>query len=78
MLCITEWGRFSERSIDMNTTSARLLAAKVAELIETASIFQSCYGKDYCMKPGSPRLCRNRWRCWVVFETNLTSMTGKH
>lgn len=38
----------------MNTALARLVAAKVAELIEIASIFQSCYGKDYQMKPGSP------------------------
>ena len=38
----------------MNTARARLLAAKTAELIEMASIFQSCYGKDYRMKPGSP------------------------
>lgn len=39
----------------MNTIIARHLSAKIAELIELASIFQSRYGKDYTMKPGSPR-----------------------
>ena len=38
----------------MNTVLARQLAARVAELIELASIFQCRYGKDYCLKPGSP------------------------
>jgi hypothetical protein len=38
----------------MNTATARHLAAKVAELIEYASIFQARYGKQYRMKPGSP------------------------
>lgn len=38
----------------MDTTLARHLAARVAELIELASIFQCRYGKDYRLKPGSP------------------------
>lgn len=38
----------------MNTTRARHMAARVAELIELASIFQCRYGKDYRLKPGSP------------------------
>ncbi len=38
----------------MNTVMARHLAAKIAELIELSSIFQSRYGKDYRLKPGSP------------------------
>jgi hypothetical protein len=38
----------------MNTQTARELAAKVAQLIEQASIFQALYGKGYHMKPGSP------------------------
>ena len=54
----------------MNTTSARLLAAKVAELIEAASIFQACYGKDYCMKPGSPI------QAWELYQTMLNQQTA--
>jgi len=38
----------------MNTTTARQLSAKIAELIELASIFQARYGKQYRIKPGSP------------------------
>ena len=38
----------------MNTANARQIAAKIAELIEFASIFQARYGKQYRMKPGSP------------------------
>ncbi len=38
----------------MNTTMAQVLATKAAQLIELTSIFQSQYGKDYRMKPGSP------------------------
>lgn len=38
----------------MDTTMAQALAAKSAQLIEFTSIFQSQYGKDYRMKPGSP------------------------
>jgi len=38
----------------MNTVTARQLSAKIAELIEFASIFQVRYGKQYRMKPGSP------------------------
>jgi hypothetical protein len=38
----------------MNATTARQLAAKIAELIEFASIFQARYGKQYRLKPGSP------------------------
>lgn len=54
----------------MNTTSARLLAAKVAELIETASIFQSCYGKDYRMQPGSPT------QAWDLYHAMLSQQTA--
>ncbi len=46
----------------MNTARARLLAAKVAELIEITSIFQSCYGKNYRMKPGSPA------QAWELYQ----------
>ncbi len=38
----------------MNTTTARSLASRIAELIEITSIFQARYGKQYRMKPGSP------------------------
>jgi hypothetical protein len=38
----------------MNTSMAHELAVKSAQLIELTSIFQSQYGKDYRMKPGSP------------------------
>lgn len=38
----------------MNTVMARHIAAQIAELLELTSIFQTCYGKDYTMKPGSP------------------------
>ena len=38
----------------MNTAMAHQLAVKAARLIELTSIFQSQYGKDYRMKPGSP------------------------
>ncbi len=38
----------------MNTVMARHIAAQIAELIELSSIFQTRYGKDYQMKPGSP------------------------
>jgi len=38
----------------MNTAMAQMLATKTAQLIELTSIFQSQYGKDYRMKPGSP------------------------
>ena len=54
----------------MNTAIARLLAAKVAELIEMASIFQSCYGKDYRMKPGSPT------QAWDLYQTILNQQTA--
>ena len=54
----------------MNTAFARLLAAKVAELMETASIFQSCYGKDYRMKPGSPT------QAWDLYQTMLNQQTA--
>ena len=54
----------------MNTAIARLLAAKVAELIEMASIFQSCYGKDYRMKPGSPT------QAWDLYQAMLNQQTA--
>ena len=54
----------------MNTTRARLLAAKVAELIENVSIFQSCYGKDYRMKPGSPT------QAWDLYQSILNQQTA--
>jgi hypothetical protein len=54
----------------MNTTHARLLAVKVAELIEMASIFQSCYGKDYRMKPGSPP------QAWDLYQAMLSQQTA--
>ncbi len=54
----------------MNTALARLLAAKVAELIETASIFQSCFGKDYRMKPGSPT------QAWDLYKAMLNQQTA--
>ena len=54
----------------MNTAIARLLAAKVAELIEMASIFQSCYGKDYRMKPGSPT------QAWDLYQSILNQQTA--
>jgi hypothetical protein len=54
----------------MNTARARLLAGKVAELIETASIFQSCYGKDYRMKPGSPT------QAWDLYQAMLNQQTA--
>ena len=54
----------------MKTANARLVAAKVAELIETASIFQSCYGKDYRMKPGSPT------QAWDLYQTMLNQQTA--
>jgi hypothetical protein len=54
----------------MNTTHARLVAAKVAELIEMASIFQSCYGKDYQMKPGSPA------QAWDLYQSILNQQTA--
>lgn len=38
----------------MKTSTARELVGKIAELIEFTSAFQCHYGKDYCMKPGSP------------------------
>lgn len=38
----------------MNTSTARSMAAEIAQLIELASIFQARYGKQYRMKPGSP------------------------
>jgi hypothetical protein len=53
----------------MNTARARLLAAKVAELIETTSIFQSCYGKNYRMKPGSPT------QAWDLYHAMLNQQT---
>jgi len=54
----------------MKTANARLVATKVAELIETASIFQSCYGKDYRMKPGSPT------QAWDLYQTMLNQQTA--
>ena len=54
----------------MNTALSRLLAAKVAELIEMASIFQSCYGKDYRMKPGSPQ------QAWDLYQAMLNQQTA--
>jgi hypothetical protein len=48
---------------DMNTTTARHLAARVTELIEQVSMFQARYGKDYCMKPGSPD------EAWTLHQT---------
>lgn len=54
----------------MNTARARLLAAKVAELIESVSIFQSCYGKDYRMKPGSPT------QAWDLYQSILNQQTA--
>jgi hypothetical protein len=38
----------------MQTATARQIAAKCAELIELASIFQARYGKNYRITPGSP------------------------
>lgn len=54
----------------MNTALARHLAAKVAELIETASIFQSYYGKDYHMKPGSPA------EAWELYQRMINQQTA--
>lgn len=54
----------------MNTALARHLAAKVAELIELASIFQSCYGKNYQMKPGSPE------RAWELYNMMNAQQTA--
>ena len=54
----------------MNTAMARLVAAKIAELIEIASIFQSCYGKDYRMKPGSPT------QAWDLYQSMLSQQTA--
>ena len=53
----------------MNTVTARLIAVKVAELIEMASIFQSCYGKDYRMKPGSPT------QAWDLYQAMLNQQS---
>jgi hypothetical protein len=54
----------------MNTALARHLAAKVAELIEIASIFQSCYGKDYRIKPGSPA------QAWDLYQSMINQQTA--
>ena len=54
----------------MKTANARLVATKVAELIEMASIFQSCYGKDYRMKPGSPT------QAWDLYQAMLNQQTA--
>lgn len=54
----------------MNTAIARLLAGKAAELIEMASIFQSCYGKDYHLKPGSPT------HAWDLYQAMLNQQTA--
>ena len=54
----------------MNTALARHLAAKVAELIEISSIFQSCYGKDYQMKPGSPE------QAWDLYNAMMNQQTA--
>ena len=70
MLCKIGWGHFPEGSMHMNTALARHLAAKVAELIEIASIFQSCFGKDYRMKPGSPT------QAWDLYQAMLNQQTA--
>lgn len=38
----------------MNTATAHQLTARIAELIEFASVFQARFGKQYRIKPGSP------------------------
>jgi hypothetical protein len=38
----------------MDTSTARQITDKAAELIELTSAFQSRYGKHYRMKPGTP------------------------
>lgn len=38
----------------MDTGLARQIALAIADLMQPVSIFQSCFGKDYRMKPGSP------------------------
>ncbi len=38
----------------MDTTTARLIAATAGDLIVLTSTFDSRYGKNYRMKPGSP------------------------
>src|SRR5690349_5297771 len=38
----------------MNTSTARLIAATAGDLIVLTSTFDSRYGKNYRMKPGSP------------------------
>ncbi|MBL8160944.1 MAG: hypothetical protein JNJ61_03090 [Anaerolineae bacterium] len=53
----------------MNTVAARHIAAKIAELIELASIFQARYGKNYRMKPGSPD------SAWDLHQTIFNQQT---
>jgi hypothetical protein len=53
----------------MNTQNARELAAKVAQLIEQASVFQALYGKGYRMKPGSPD------EAWTLHNTIFNQQT---
>lgn len=50
----------------MNTPTARHLANRMAELIEMSSIFDSRFGKDYCLKPGSPA------EAWDLHNASLT------
>jgi hypothetical protein len=38
----------------MDTGLARQIALAIADLMQPVSIFQSCFGKDYRLKPGSP------------------------
>lgn len=47
----------------MNTITARLIYSKIAELIELTSIFQTHYGRNYRMKPGSPE------PAWTLHQT---------
>ena len=57
----------------MNTTTARLIATRIAELIEFTSIFQTRYGKDYEMKPGSPA---EAWRLYQAIFDQQTSIAA--
>ena len=57
----------------MNTVLARQMAARVAELIELASIFQCRYGKDYRLKPGSPA---NAWDLQQAIMNQQTAIAS--
>lgn len=57
----------------MNTTQARAIFHHVGEMIELASIFQSRYGKDYRMKPGSPADAWNLHNAIFDLQTAIAS-----